>query len=59
MIGVVRNKHKTSSIFDTDYLAIETVSNGDVHKASTRREVFVNIECLLLVLGLEKGMLGT
>ena len=59
MIEVARNKHKTYSIFDTDYLALEAVSNSDIHKTSTRREVFVDIECLLLILGLEKGMLAT
>ena len=46
----LKGKHKVCSILDIVHLALEIVGRGGGYTASIRREVFVNTDCLLLVL---------
>ena len=45
------------SILYTDYLALRIGDQGGTRKASIRREVLVNIECLSLVTKYREGRL--
>ena len=48
VIEFAKDKHKTSIILDTFILHLIPWSDGDDKGASIRREVFINIGCLIL-----------
>ena len=50
----MRKKHKVWSILNTEYLALGILDDGS--RASIRRVVLVNIDCLLLVLTKDEGI---
>ena len=48
VIEVAKDKHKTSIILDTIILQLIPGGDGDNKGASIRREIFINIGCLIL-----------